>query len=245
VTDRHPSWPATPPPPNVPHIVPPDPQPALHHSGPQHPAMPHPGSQHSGLQHSGLQHSGSQHSGLQHSGLQHSGLQHPALQHPALQHPGVQQPGVQQPGVQQPGVQQPGVQHLGPPPGLPHAAAAYAHPGAFGRPVAYPPPSGLFPGPSRPVYREPHPITAASVLAGIGATLLWLGLFGGLAHGLAAYAWWTIVAAVCAWAVALVLAVLGDRGVAVGVAIASGTGLSIAVAFVAARWIGTYDWPLW
>jgi MFS superfamily sulfate permease-like transporter len=34
-------------------------------------------------------------------------------------------------------------------------------------------------------------------------------------------------------------------GVAVGVALASGLGLSIAMAFVGARWISTYDWPLW
>jgi hypothetical protein len=44
---------------------------------------------------------------------------------------------------------------------------------------------------------------------------------------------------------ALVLTVLGDRGVAVGIALAGGLGLSIAVAFVGARWINTYDWPLW
>jgi hypothetical protein len=108
------------------------------------------------------------------------------------------------------------------------------------------PPSGLFPGlPPRPVYREPHPVAGAPVLAGLGCTLLWLGLFGGLAHDLAAYAWWTIVAAVTAWAVALLLTVLGDRGVAVGIALASGLGLSIAMAFVGAKWITTYDWPLW
>lgn len=135
-----------------------------------------------------------------------------------------------------------------PPPPVPHAVAehpvplpGYPHPGlAPGRP-----PSGLFPGPSRPVYREPHPIAAASVLGGLGATLLWFGLFGGLAHDLAEYAWWTLVAGVTAWAVAIVLTFLGDRGAAVGVAIASGVGLSIAVAFVGARWINTYDWPLW
>jgi hypothetical protein len=132
---------------------------------------------------------------------------------------------------------------------MPNAATAYARPGGFvpvAIPVAVPVrSSGLFPGPSRPVYREPHPVTAAPVLSGLGAGLLWFGLFGGLAHGLAAYAWWTIVAAISAWAVAFVLTVLGDRGVAVGVAIASGAGLSIAMAFVGARWIATYDWPLW
>ena len=106
-------------------------------------------------------------------------------------------------------------------------------------------PSGLFPGSRRPVYREPHPVGAAPVVSGLGCALLWFGLFGGLAQDLAGYAWWTIVAAVSAWIVALLLARLGDRGVAVGVALASGLGLSIAMAFVGARWITTYDWPLW
>jgi hypothetical protein len=108
------------------------------------------------------------------------------------------------------------------------------------------PPSGLFPGqPSRPVYREPHPVRAAPVLAGIGATVLWFALFGALARNLATYAWWTLGAAVAAWIAAAVLSLLGDRGVAVGVALTSGLGLSIAVAFVGERWISTYDWPLW
>jgi hypothetical protein len=108
------------------------------------------------------------------------------------------------------------------------------------------PPSGLFPGlPRRPVYREPHPVHAGPLLAGLGSTVLWLALFGGLAHNLASYAWWTVFAAVVAWAVAGVLSLFGDRGVAVGIALAAGLGLSIAMAFVAARWITSYDWPLW
>jgi hypothetical protein len=122
----------------------------------------------------------------------------------------------------------------------PWPAPAYPPPPAGGRA-----PSGLFPGPTRPVFREPHPVNAPGVMAGLGSTLLWFGLFGGLADGLAAYAWWTIVAAITAWIVALVLVRLGDRGVAVGVALASGVGLSIALAFVANEWIATYDWPLW
>jgi hypothetical protein len=108
-----------------------------------------------------------------------------------------------------------------------------------------PPPSGLFPGPARPVYREPHRIGAAAVLAGIGGTLIWFALFGGLARDLVSYAWWTIVAAVTAWVVATVLALLGDRGVAVGVALTAAVGLSVGTFFVAARWIMTNDWPLW
>jgi hypothetical protein len=82
-------------------------------------------------------------------------------------------------------------------------------------------------------------------MAGLGAGFLWFALFGGLAHTLAAYGWWTIVAALAAWAVAIVLTLLGDRGVAVGIALASGVGLAVAMAFVAARWITTYNWPLW
>ncbi|GAA2650403.1 hypothetical protein [Paractinoplanes durhamensis] len=127
----------------------------------------------------------------------------------------------------------------------PWPAPAYPPPPPFGPAAPVRAPSGLFPGPSRPVFREPHPIGAPGVMAGLGSALLWFGLFGGLAHDLGAYAWWTIVAAITAWIVAFVLSILGDRGVAVGIALASGLGLSIAMAFVAARWITTYDWPLW
>ncbi|MEV6341829.1 hypothetical protein [Actinoplanes sp. NPDC051851] len=108
------------------------------------------------------------------------------------------------------------------------------------------PPPGFYSGlPPRPIYREPHPVMAGSVLSGILSAALWLILFGSLGRDLASYAWWTIAAAVSAWLVALVLAAFGDRGVAVGVSIAAGLGLSVSMAFVAARWIGTYDWPLW
>jgi hypothetical protein len=107
-------------------------------------------------------------------------------------------------------------------------------------------PSGLFPGQQlRPVYREPHPIHPGSLLSGMGAAAVWFGLFAALARNLASYAWWTLVAAITAWAVAAVLSIFGDRGVAVGVALVSGLGLAIAGGFVAARWITTSDWPLW
>ena len=53
------------------------------------------------------------------------------------------------------------------------------------------------------------------------------------------------VLAITAWVVSIVLAVFGDRGVAVGIALVSGFGLSIAMAFVAGRWITTDNWPLW
>jgi hypothetical protein len=70
-------------------------------------------------------------------------------------------------------------------------------------PASRPPsPSGLFPGqPLRPTYREPHPIGTGAVLAGIGATAVWFALFGGIGRDLLSYAWWTVVAAVTAWAV--------------------------------------------
>jgi len=124
-----------------------------------------------------------------------------------------------------------------PPPGwLPQAAA---------RP-AMPTPSGLFPGqPPRPTYREPHPIGAGPVLAGMGSAALWFVLFGSLARDLVSYAWWTVVAGITAWVAAAVLAFLGDRGVAVGIALTASLGLSIGTVFVAARWISTNDWPLW
>ena len=120
-------------------------------------------------------------------------------------------------------------------------------------PAAAPPPAGWLPDrpaapvgpPPRPVYREPHPISVAPLLSGIGATLVWFALFGSLGRDLAGYAWWTLTAAISAWVVAVVLAVLGDRGVATGVALVSGLGLSIAAGFVTARWITTNDWPLW
>jgi hypothetical protein len=99
--------------------------------------------------------------------------------------------------------------------------------------------------PARPVYREPHPIGAVPLLTGMGATLIWFALFGSIGRDLFSYAWWSVAAAVSAWLVALVLTLLGDRGVAVGVAIVSGIGLSVAMGLVANRWITTNDWPMW
>jgi hypothetical protein len=139
------------------------------------------------------------------------------------------------------------------PPGWPPAAQqpgwtpARPMPPAGWVPTAPPPsPSGLFPGqPLRPVYREPHPVATAGVLAGVGSTLIWLALFGSIGRDLVSYAWWTLVAAVTAWVVALVLTILGDRGVATGVAATAGFGLSVATAFVATRWITTNNWPMW
>jgi hypothetical protein len=107
-------------------------------------------------------------------------------------------------------------------------------------------PPGPVPGqPSRPVYREPHPITAAPLLSGMAAAMVWLAAFGFLARDLAGYAWWTVVAAVSAWVAAIVLTVFGDRGAATGVAMVAGLGLSVAMGFVTHRWATTLDWPLW
>jgi hypothetical protein len=118
-------------------------------------------------------------------------------------------------------------------------------PPAFRQPVG-PSPSGLFPtGPQRPRYREPHRIGAGWLLSGGGAGMVWLLLLGILARDLRGYAWWTAFAGGVAWAVAAILARMGDRGVAVGVAISTGIGWSIAAGAVAVRWVISGDWPMW
>ncbi len=96
----------------------------------------------------------------------------------------------------------------------------------------------------RPIYREPAPARPGSVFLGAGAGALWMLLFGLLAHTARTYVWWTVAAGVAAWAAALVLVRLGDRGVAAGVAIASGLSVAIAFSVVMVQWIhGT--WVLW
>lgn len=145
----------------------------------------------------------------------------------------------QQPANRPPYVQQPRPPMIVPLPGRPTG------PVLPGRPMA-PVPSGLFPSrPPRPTYREPHPVHGAAVAAGGGATILWLLLLGLLGTDLAGYVWWTLIAGLLAWAVALVLARVGDRGVAVGVAAVTAAGWSIAVLVLAARWAATGHWPLW
>ncbi|MFI5490117.1 hypothetical protein [Micromonospora echinaurantiaca] len=108
-------------------------------------------------------------------------------------------------------------------------------------------PSGLFPAgpPSRPTYREPHPVTGAGVASGGAAAATWLLLFGLLGTGVGSYAWWTLIAGGLAWLAALALVRYGDRGVATGIAIVTAGGWSIAAAIVAVRWATTGDWPLW
>jgi hypothetical protein len=107
-------------------------------------------------------------------------------------------------------------------------------------------PSGLFPsGPPRPTYREPYPVRGTAVAAGLSAAALWMLVFGLLAGGVRAYAWWTVFAGAVGWVVALGLARFGDRGVAVGVAISTGLALSIAATAVAVQWGNSGDWPMW
>lgn len=112
--------------------------------------------------------------------------------------------------------------------------------------VADPPPSGLFPtGPPRRTYREPHPVRAAGVVAGLGAGSGWLLLFTLLDGDLPGRVWWAVAAGGLAWLAALALARYGDRGVAVGVAVAVGAGWAVAGGLVARHWAVTGDWPLW
>jgi hypothetical protein len=139
-------------------------------------------------------------------------------------------------------------------PGHPHASAASWLPAPHAPAAPYGPaapqgsagshapaapplhaPSGLFPSgpPRRPTYREPHPIRSGAVAAGAAGGAAWLLLFGLLGQGLVGYLW------------ALVLAVAGDRGVAVGIAMVTSVGWGIAATASAVRWAATGDWPLW
>src|SRR3989442_93525 len=113
-----------------------------------------------------------------------------------------------------------------------------------GGPVGGPRPVSQRRSMPRPIYREPLPARAGSVLLGVGAGAFWMLLFGLLAHNARGYVWWTVAAGIGACAAALVLVRLGDRGVAAGVAIASGLGVAIAFSVVMVDWIhGT--WILW
>ncbi|MEU6203228.1 hypothetical protein ABZ814_06535 [Micromonospora musae] len=108
-------------------------------------------------------------------------------------------------------------------------------------------PSGLFPAgpPTRPTYREPHPVTGIGVAVGGGVAVVWLLLFGLLGTDVSGYAWWTLLAGLLAWLAALVLVRHGDRGVAAGIAIVTAGGWSITAAVVAVRWATSGNWPLW
>lgn len=79
---------------------------------------------------------------------------------------------------------------------------------------------------------------------GVAAGAVWMLLFGLLGHGARSYAWWTVSAAVFAWAASAVLARSGDRGVAAGVSMSAGVGFAIAVSVVLTHWVGGH-WVLW
>ena len=96
----------------------------------------------------------------------------------------------------------------------------------------------------RPTYREPLPVRSGMVWAGIGVGTLWMLLFGLQASSTRSYAWLSIVAALLAWCVAVVLMRFGDRGVAVGVTLATGIGLAIPATIAFAE-LANGHWLLW
>jgi hypothetical protein len=83
------------------------------------------------------------------------------------------------------------------------------------------------------------------VLAGVAGGGAWMVLFTLLGGDLRGQVWWTVAAGVAAWSAALLLARMGDRGVAVGVAVAVGIGWVAAAGAVTLYWSVTGDWPLW
>lgn len=112
-------------------------------------------------------------------------------------------------------------------------------------PAALRGPGGLIPtGPPRPIYRESLPVRYGPFFAGAGSAGLWLLLFGLLASTARSYAWLTFGAGAVAWLAALVLARLGDRGVAVGVAVSTAVGVGIAGVVVTVAWSAGH-WLLW
>ncbi|MGH3662766.1 MAG: hypothetical protein ACRDT8_23305 [Micromonosporaceae bacterium] len=98
--------------------------------------------------------------------------------------------------------------------------------------------------PTRPTFREPHPIRAAGVWAGVGVTVAWFMFFSIVAWSARSYGWSTIIAGVLALTAAVVLNRHGDRGVALGVAAAGALGVSIAALVVGVRYLSG-DWVLW
>ncbi|MCW2637779.1 MAG: hypothetical protein JWP76_85 [Dactylosporangium sp.] len=105
--------------------------------------------------------------------------------------------------------------------------------------------SGLFPsGPPRPIFREPFPVRGGAVALGMVGGGLWMMLFGLLAPDAGWYVWITYIAGFVAWLVALLLARMGDRGVAVGVAMSTAVGVAIATIVLVVRSAGG-GWLPW
>ena len=83
-----------------------------------------------------------------------------------------------------------------------------------------------------------------SLLAGAGVAAAWLLLIGLMATSARSYIWFTLAAAIVAWACAMVLMRFGDRGVAAGVALSTSVGVAVAAGLVVQQW-ATTGWPLW
>jgi hypothetical protein len=96
----------------------------------------------------------------------------------------------------------------------------------------------------RPAYREPYPVRAKALLAGLGAGALWFLMFGAVSWSARSYAWTAVVAGVLAALAAVVLTRFGDRGVAIGVTIATAVGLGVAGIVVTAYAFGG-TWLFW
>lgn len=146
--------------------------------------------------------------------------------------------------------------HAGPPPrppAVPGGSPAPGQPGGYG--YRQPPGSGPAwprpgapwpqnPWPVRPTYREPHPVRSRPVWAGIGATVVWFGMAAAVSWSMLAYLWGAVLAAMLALGAAVLLARIGDRGVAAGVAGTTGVGLGIPGIIVLANAIAGH-WLLW
>jgi hypothetical protein len=139
--------------------------------------------------------------------------------------------------------QPPGPQPPGRQPGFPGAPAGFSAAPTAGYPQYRP--SGLFPAPSRPVYREPFPAGGAAIAVGVLAGTVWMALLGVLGTSARSYVWWTVAAGVLGLLGALLLARLGDRGVAVGAALACAIGVAIGFLVVAVHWANDGYWLLW
>jgi hypothetical protein len=87
-------------------------------------------------------------------------------------------------------------------------------------------------------------VRIGSLLAGAGVAAAWLLLIGLMATSARSYIWFTLAAAIVAWACAMVLMRFGDRGAAAGVALSTSVGVAVAGGLVVQQW-ATTGWPLW